>query len=134
MRESGRFVLGLGLVAAFGASLPAAAHLPAGEQAAGAAQAHNAAGSAPLVMASTGVVELSIDIVPTAESRQLRVVADSGTHLRSTTIELHGEASDRRHVLEWFGLPVGTYEVVGTLVDDAGHDQVAVRGYLRVIE
>ncbi len=134
MRESGRFVLGLGLAAAFSASLLAAAHLPPGEQVAGAAEMPNAAASAPLVMASTGVVELSIDIVPTAESRRLRVVADSGTHLRSTTIELHGAASDRRHVFEWFGLPVGTYEVLGTLVDDAGHDQVAVRGFLRVIE
>ena len=131
MRESGRFVIGLGLVAAFGTSLPAAAHLPAGEQV---VQVQDAAASAPLVVASTGVVELSIDIVPTAESRELRVVADSGSHLRSTTIELHGEGSDRRHVFEWFGLPVGTYEVLGTLVDAAGHDQVAVRGYLRVIE
>ena len=134
MRESGRFVIGLGLVGAFGTSLPAAAHLPAGEQVAGAVQVQDAAASAPLVVASTGVVELSIDIVPTAESRELRVVADSGSHLRSTTIELHGEGSDRRHVFEWFGLPVGTYEVLGTLVDAAGHDQVAVRGYLRVIE
>ena len=134
MRESARLLLGLGLVAAFGTPLLAAAHLPPGVQVAEAADAHDAAATAPLVVASTGVVELSFDIVPTAESRKLRVVADSGTHLRSTTIELHGEASARQHVFEWFGLPVGTYEVLGSLVDDAGHDQVAVRGYLRVIE
>ena len=134
MRESARFLLGLGLAAAFSTSLVAATHLPAGEQVADVAQVHDAAASAPLVVASTGVVELSIDIVPTAESMQLRVVADSGSHLRSTTIGLHGEASERRHVFEWFGLPVGTYEVLGTLVDSAGHNQVAVRGYLRVIE
>ena len=134
MRESARFLLGLGLAAAFGTSLPATTHLPAGVQISAAAETHDAAATAPLVVASTGVVELSFDIVPTAESRKLRVVADSGTHLRSTTIELRGEASARQHVFEWFGLPVGTYEVLGSLVDDAGHDQVAVRGYLRVIE
>ena len=134
MRESGRFPLVIGLVAAFSASLLAAAHLPAGEQVADVAQAHAAAASAPLVVASSGKVELSIDIVPTAESRQLRVVADSGSHLRSTTIELDGEASKRQHVLEWTGLEVGTYEVLGTLVDAAGHEQAVVRGYLRVVE
>ena len=37
-------------------------------------------------------------------------------------------------VLVYAGLPVGTYEVLGTLVDAAGHDQIAVRGYLRVID
>ena len=134
MWESARFLLGLGLAAAAGTSLLAATHLPAVEQLAEAVEMHDAAASAPLVVSSAGVVELSIDIVPTAESRKLRVVADSGTHLRSTTIELRGEASARQHVFEWFGLPVGTYEVLGSLVDDAGHDQVAVRGYLRVIE
>ena len=134
MRESGRLLLGLGLAAAFSASLVAAAHLPAGEQVAGVAQAHNVAASAPLVVSSAGVVELSIDIVPTAESRQLRIIADSGSHLRGTRIELDGEASERQHVVEWTGLPVGTYEVVGTLVDAGGHEQVMVRGYLRVIE
>ena len=134
MRESGRFLLGIGIVAAFGAPLSAAARLPAGVQDTGAAPVHDAAASAPLVVASTGVVELAIDIVPTAESRQLRVVADSGSHLRSTTIELHGERSARRHVFEWFGFPVGTYEVLGTLVDAAGNDQAVVRGYLRIID
>ena len=134
MRESAHFLLGLGLVAAFTTSLPAAVPPPVGEQVASAAEARYAAASAPLVVASTGVVELRIDIVPTTASRKLRVVADSGSHVRSTTIQLHGEDSARQHVLEWTGLPVGTYEVLGTLVDAAGHDQIAVRGYLRVID
>lgn len=134
MREPVRFLLGLGLVAAFSSPVPAAAHLPAGEQIPVAAQMDDAAASAPLVVSSAGVVELSIDIVPTAESRHLRIVADSGSHLRGTRIELDGEASERRHVVEWTGLPVGRYEVLGTLVDAAGHEQVMVRGYLRVIE
>lgn len=132
MRESARFLLGLGLAAAVGTSLPAATHLPAVEQLA--VEVHDGAVSAPLVVSSAGVVELSIDIVPTAESRQLRVVADSGSDLRGTRIELDGEASDRQHVVEWIGLPVGRYEVLGTLVDATGHEQVVVRGYLRVIE
>ncbi|MCY4028462.1 MAG: hypothetical protein OXH75_19365 [Acidobacteria bacterium] len=72
-----------------------------------AVEMRGAATSAPLVVSSAGVVELSI--------------------------ELHGEASDRQHVVEWIGLPVGRYEVLGTLVDAAGHERVVVRGYLRVI-
>jgi hypothetical protein len=134
MRESGRILLGIGLAAACSASLLAAAHLPAGAQNADAVLVHDAAASAPLVVASTGLVELNIDIVPTSESRQLRVVADSGTHRRGQTIDLDGEASERQHTVLWSGLPVGRYEVLGTIVDAAGDDQVVVRGYLRVID
>lgn len=134
MRESARFLLGLVLAAALSTSLLAATHVPAVEQLAETAETHDAAASAPLVVSSAGVVELSIEIVPTAESRQLSIVADSGSHLRGTRIELDGVASDRQHVVEWIGLPVGRYEVLGTLVDAAGHEQVVVRGYLRVIE
>ena len=49
MRKSERLILGLGLVAAFSASLLAAPHLAAGEQGNG-ARVHDAAASAPLVV------------------------------------------------------------------------------------
>jgi hypothetical protein len=124
--------LSVGLLA-LALSAPAAA---AGN-AAGTAQSP-AAGpvSAParLVVQSPGTIEFKITIEPTAQTAALRVVADSGTFYRSTTIGLSGEDSQRTHTFEWHGFPAGEYNVVGELIGAAGHREVVVRGALLVID
>ena len=73
-------------------------------------------------------------IRPTAQTDELRVVADSGTFYRSTTIGLTGEDSQRIHTFEWHGFPAGEYDVVGELISASGRREVVVRGALLVIE
>lgn len=87
-----------------------------------------------LVVESPGTIEFEITIEPTAQTGELRVVADSGTFYRSTTIGLAGERSQRLHTFAWHGFPVGEYEVVGELITASGRREVVVRGALLVIE
>ena len=102
--------------------------------------AQSPAGGAPgppqarLVVQSPGTIEFEITIEPIAQTEELRVVADSGTFYRSTTIGLAGEHSQRFHTFEWHGFPVGEYEVVGELISASGHSEVVVRGAVLVIE
>lgn len=87
-----------------------------------------------LVVRSSATIEISIEIEPTTHTSELRVFADSDSYYRSTTIDLDGGRSRRRHVVEWRGFPAGDYDVVGELVDDNGERQVVVRGGLLVID
>ena len=89
---------------------------------------------ARLVVQSPGTIEFEILIQPTAQTGELRVVADSGTFYRSTTIGLAGENSQRVHTFEWHGFPAGEYDVVGELISSSGHREVVVRGALLVID
>lgn len=92
------------------------------------------ADSSPLVVEAPGDVEISIHIVPTLHTKELRVYADSFAYYRSTTIGLNGIDSDPVHTFTWRGFPAGDYEVVGMLIDDDGGSEVVVQGALRVVE
>ena len=89
---------------------------------------------ARLVVESPGTIEIEIMIRPTAQTDELRVVADSGTFYRSTTVGLTGADSQRLHTFEWHGFPVGEYDVVGELISASGRREVVVRGALLVID
>ena len=108
----------------------------AGGTATGTAQVAAAAVAPParLVVQFPGTIEFEILIRPTAETDELRVVADSGTFYRSTTIGLAGEDSQRVHTFEWHGFPAGEYDVVGELISSSGRREVVVHGALLVIE
>ena len=93
-----------------------------------------AAAPARLVVESPGTIEIEIRIRPTAQTDELRVVADSGTFYRSTTIGLTGADSQRTHTFEWHGFPAGEYDVVGELISASGRREVVVRGALLVID
>ena len=89
---------------------------------------------ARLVVQSPGTIEFEILIHPTAQTEALRVVAESGTFYRSTTIGLDGEESQRLHAFEWHGFPAGEYDVVGELIGTSGRREVVVRGAVLVID
>lgn len=89
---------------------------------------------ARLVVQSPGTIEFEILIQPTAQTEELRVVADSGTFYRSTTIGLDGKESQRVHTFEWHGFPAGEYDVVGELITTSGRREVVVRGAVLVID
>lgn len=89
---------------------------------------------ARLVLQSPGTIEFEILIRPTDQTDELRVVADSGTFYRSTTIGLAGADSQRVHTFEWRGFPAGEYDVVGELISASGRREVVVRGALLVVD
>lgn len=86
-----------------------------------------------LLVDAPGEVEISIRIQPTEHSAELRLVADSGSYYRSTSIGLRGMDSEPLHTFIWRGFPVGDYEIVGLLLDDHGQEEVVVQAAMRVI-
>ncbi len=86
-----------------------------------------------LLVDAPGEVEISIQIQPTEHSTELRLVADSGSYYRSTSIGLRGMDSEPLHTFIWRGFPVGDYEIVGLLLDDHGQEEVVVQAAMRVI-
>lgn len=86
-----------------------------------------------LLVDAPGEVEISIQIQPTEHSSELRLVADSGSYYRSTSIGLRSIASEPLHTFIWRGFPVGDYEIVGLLLDDHGQEEVVVQAAMRVI-
>ena len=126
----------IGLVAF--AIVLATAALQAGETAvqptSAATQPTAFAGPRPtLLVSAPGEVEISIQIRPTEHSSELRLVADSGSYYRSTSIGLRGIDSEPLHTFIWRGFPAGDYEVVGVLLDDRGQEEVVVQAAMRVI-
>jgi hypothetical protein len=72
-------------------------------------------------------------VEPDAGNRALEVVAESGEYYRSSRIQLEGDESPRTILLEMRNLPVGDYDVRGTLINHAGHERSAVSKQVVVI-
>ena len=124
-------VLSVGLLCAATAAPSAGAAISAGQPP---VIAPSIATPARLVVLSPGTIEIEIRIEPTEQTEELRVVADSGTFYRSTTIGLAGADSQRIHTFEWHGFPAGEYDVVGELISASGNREIVVQGALLVID
>jgi hypothetical protein len=72
-------------------------------------------------------------VEPDAGNRVLEVVAESGEYYRSSRIQLDGEQAPRTISLEMRNLPVGDYDVRGTLINHAGRERSAVSKQVVVI-
>ena len=138
MRQLLHFALWISLAAVFAAPLaamdPIALQLQQPEPPVVTRVAESGVTPAPLVVQSPGTVEIEIKIMPTADTEELRITAESGNHYRSSTIWLTGADSQKVHTFEWHGFPAGEYEVVGELIASSGRREVVVRGALRVVE
>ena len=72
-------------------------------------------------------------IEPDAGNRALEVVAESGQYYRSSRIQLDGDEAPRTISLEMRNLPVGDYDVRGTLINNAGRQRLAISKQVVVI-
>jgi hypothetical protein len=96
--------------------------------------------NAPLTMTVSPVhsfapmnLTIRFHVEPDAGNRALEVVAESGEYYRSSRIQLDGDEAPRTISLEMRNLPVGDYDVRGTLINDAGHQRLAVSKQVVVI-
>jgi hypothetical protein len=62
-------------------------------------------------------VRIEILIETDDDNRALRIIADSGDHLRSSTILLEGARAPRFHSVTYRAMPAGRYEVQVELLD-----------------
>ena len=64
-------------------------------------------------------IRLRVENIP--DARSLKVVADSGTYLRSSEIELNAD-HPRTTLIEFKEVPGGNYNVLAVLVDGSGRE------------
>lgn len=94
----------------------------------------------PLTMAVSPVqsfaptnLTIRVHVEPDAGNRALEVVAESGEYYRSSLIQLDGDEAPRTIFLEMRNLPVGEYDVRGTLINSAGRERSAVHKQVLVV-
>jgi hypothetical protein len=94
----------------------------------------------PLTMAVSPVqsfaptnLTIRVHVEPDAGNRALEVVAESGEYYRSSLIQLDGDEAPRTILLEMRNLPVGDYDVRGTLINSAGRERSAVHKQVVVV-
>ena len=75
----------------------------------------------PRISQAPAEVRIRAIVMPSAENRGLRVVADSGDFFRSSYLPLDGADAPPITDTSFKNLPGGEYEVTVTLVDSQGH-------------
>ena len=70
----------------------------------------------PSVAFAPATLIVRTTIEPDAQNRAVEIVAESSDFYRSSEFELEGDHSPRTNMLEFHGLPPGTYEVSATLM------------------
>ena len=74
----------------------------------------------PAVALAPASVRIEVLIDSHQDNRLLRIVVDSGTYLRSSSISLDGDRAARVHSVIYRGLPAGYYDVQIELFDQKG--------------
>jgi len=74
----------------------------------------------PAVALAPASVRIEVLVASHQDNRMLRIVMDSGTYLRSSSISLEGERAARIHNVTYRGLPAGYYDVQIELFDQKG--------------
>ena len=72
-------------------------------------------------------------IEPNADNRALQVIVDSPNFYRSSTLQLEGDQAPRTSVLEFRGVPSGSYEITARLLDQSGESLGYARSMVDVI-
>lgn len=65
----------------------------------------------PAFATSPGAVRARVSVEPHADNESLKIVADSPTFYRSSTIMLDGESAARSYTMFFERLPAGEYEI-----------------------
>jgi len=78
------------------------------------------------------VVRASVEADPA--NRALEVVLDSEDYYRSSMVDLDGEHAPRTSILEFRGVPSGTYEISVRLLGVDGQPRALERRMVNVIE
>lgn len=76
----------------------------------------------PPFATSPGVFRAEVIVEPNPDNRWLVLRADSDQYYRSSTMELHGAAAPRRHMMLFEHLPAGKYRIEAILKRSNGDE------------
>jgi hypothetical protein len=72
-------------------------------------------------------------IEPEPDNRSLEIVIDSPEFYRSSTIQLNGDRAPRTAMVEFRGVPGGSYEISARVLDQSGETRFFARRLVNVI-
>ena len=72
-------------------------------------------------------------IEPDPANRAIEIIIDSQDFYRSSLIQLAGDQAPRASVVEFRGVPGGTYEISAKLLDEGGNPRALSRRVIDVI-
>ena len=87
----------------------------------------------PAVAFAPATVRIEILIETHDDNRALRIYADSGEYLRSSTILLEGARSARFHSVVYRSMPAGSYEIAVELLDQRGTVRATERHWINLM-
>ena len=87
----------------------------------------------PSVAIAPATVRIEVLLEANDDNRVLRIVADSGEYLRSSTIGLAGARAARFHTVTYRSMPAGDYEIQVELLDETGVVRAIERHWIRLI-
>jgi hypothetical protein len=87
----------------------------------------------PAVALAPATVRIEVLIEKHDDNRTLRIVADSGEYLRSSTILLEGSRAPRFHSVMYRSMPAGHYDIQVELFDQTNTVRAIERHWVNVV-
>jgi uncharacterized protein (DUF58 family) len=78
-------------------------------------------------------LHVRVRIEPNAQNRKLAVIADSTDFYRSSEVPLEGEQAPRTIMVEFRGVPGGSYQVSSVVLDESGRARATASQQVNVI-
>jgi hypothetical protein len=78
-------------------------------------------------------LHVRLRLEPNTQNRTLAVTADSGEFYRSSEVQLDGERAPRTMMIEFRGVPGGSYQVSSVILDQSGRTRATASQEVTVI-
>jgi hypothetical protein len=88
----------------------------------------------PTVSFAPAVVRIRIKVEPNATNRVMKVVADSDSFYRSSTIQLDGDQAPLTTQLSFRGLPRGEYNITATVIGSDGKTKGLAHSRVNIVD
>jgi hypothetical protein len=88
----------------------------------------------PAVSFAPAEVRIRIRVEPDATNRVMKVVADSDSFYRSSTIQLDGDQAPLTTQLKFRGLPRGEYDITATVIGSDGKTQGLAHRRVNIVD
>jgi hypothetical protein len=78
-------------------------------------------------------LRVRVRLEPNDQNRRLAVIADSADFYRSSEVQLDGEQAPRTITIEFSGVPGGSYQIFGVVLDQSGRTRASASQDVNVI-
>jgi hypothetical protein len=87
----------------------------------------------PAVALAPATLRVRATIEPKDENRSIEIIAESEDFYRSSEVSLEGERAPRTNLLEFRGVPAGSYQVRAILKGVSGKELASTNVHLNIV-